>query len=86
MPYYGFSMETRGRWVKLPDGTFGVKTDGAAQRGMVIEVHAVETFKNVASRNKSASISGKPFQRKAQTVTTEWNAGIMGRKISPGSG
>lgn len=33
MPYYGFSMETRGRWAKLPDGTFGVKTDGAAQRG-----------------------------------------------------
>ena len=40
MPYYGFSMETRGRWVKLPDGTFGVKTDGPAQRGMVIEVQA----------------------------------------------
>lgn len=40
MPYYGYSMETRGRWVKLSDGTFGVKTDGPARRGMVIEVQA----------------------------------------------
>ena len=31
MPYYGYSMETRGRWVKLPDGTFGVKTDGCCK-------------------------------------------------------
>lgn len=81
MPYYGYSMETRGRWVKLPDGTFGVKTDGPARRGMVIEVQARSG--RIQERRLTQQVgltSGKLSQRKARTVTTVWNAGTTGRK------
>lgn len=81
MPYFGYSMETRGRWVKLPDGTFGVKTDGPAQRGMVIEVQARSgNIKNADSHNRSALTSGKLSQRKARTVTAAWSVGTTGEK------
>lgn len=71
MPYYGYSMEIRGRWAKLPDGTFGVKTDGPAKRGMVIEVQARSG--NIQQRRLTQQVGFNGCSENSST--SKWSVG-----------